>query len=314
MPHDATVSTPISVSRRSFLVHGAVAAAAFASVSVLAASRRAPEPLRISLAQWSLHRALFEGELDPLDFAKAARSYGIGGVEYVNAFYKDGNGDPEGDAVVAELRRRAEGEGVKSLLIMCDGEGMLGAPDEGARADAVRRHVRWLDVAAALGCHSIRVNAQSSGPPSEQERLLADGLAALADRAKPLNLNVIVENHGGQSSDGVWLANTLRAAGRPNVGALPDFGNFRRSERDWCDRYAGVAALMPLARAVSAKSYDFAPSGQETTIDYPRMLGIVRDSGYQGWIGIEYEGRRLGESDGIRATKRLLESLGCAAG
>ncbi|MBL9147619.1 MAG: sugar phosphate isomerase/epimerase [Phycisphaerae bacterium] len=304
-----TVPTPPVVSRRSFLVHGAAAAAACATLPALSLARPATAPWRISLAQWSLHRALFEGTLDPLDFPKAARGYGIGGAEYVNAFYRD----LAGDAWIAELRRRAEGEGVQSLLIMCDGEGMLGAPDAAERAEAVRRHERWLHVAAALGCHSIRVNAQSAGSPSEQERLLADGLAALADRAKPLNLNVIVENHGGQSSDGVWLANTLRAAQRPNVGALPDFGNFRRSERDWCDRYAGVAALMPLARAVSAKSYDFAPDGMETTIDYPRMLGIVKDAGYQGWIGIEYEGRRLGEADGIRATRRLLESLGCSA-
>ncbi len=271
----------------------------------------APNSIRISLAQWSLNRAIREGTLDPLDFPRVARANGIAGVEYVNSFYRDKTLD---GAWINDLRGRCDAEGVRSLLIMCDGEGDLGSPSAAERATSVARHARWLAVAAQLGCHSIRVNARSEGSPEEQTARLIDGLGALCDRAKPLGLNVIVENHGGQSSDGRWLAETLRAVGRPNMGALPDFGNFRKSERDWCDRYAGVAALAPLAKAVSAKSYDFDASGKETTIDYPRMLEIVRGADYRGWIGIEYEGERLSEAQGIVATRDLLVGLGCTLG
>ncbi len=269
-----------------------------------------PQPNPISLAQWSFHRALYDGRLDPLDFPKAARRLGIPAVEYVNSFYVELLSRPDW---ARELRRRCEGEGVRSVLIMCDGEGDLGDPDAGRRATAVANHEKWLDAAAILGCHAIRVNARSSGSPAAQTEFLDDGLGALADKARSRSLSVIVENHGGQSSDGVWLAATIKAASRPNLGTLPDFGNFRMNDREWRDRYAGVEAMMPLARAVSAKSYDFDQAGAETTIDYPRMLGIVHRAGYTGHVGIEYEGRRLSEEEGILATKRLLERCGCRA-
>ncbi len=301
---------PGSCSRRE-----AISAFLFSSLtaSLLASAASAEEPAvvyPITLAQWSLHRALFDGKLDPLDFPRAAKRLGISGVEYVNQFYA---AMPAEGAWIAELRKRCDGEGVRSHLIMCDGEGDLGDPDSNARSRAVANHQRWLDTAKALGCHSIRVNAVSSGSPEQQRGYLVDGLGALCDRATPLGLNVIVENHGGQSSDGVWLAEVLRAVHRPNMGALPDFGNFRKSATEWADRYAGVAALAPLAKAMSAKSYDFDLQGNETTIDFPRMLSIVRAAGYRGAIGIEYEGRRLSEEEGILATKRLIERLGCTA-
>ncbi|MFO0828605.1 MAG: sugar phosphate isomerase/epimerase family protein [Phycisphaerales bacterium] len=296
--------------RRSFLRLGAVTLA-LPAASALA--RIEPAPNRISLAEWSFHRAIEEGTLDPLDFPRAARRHGIAGVEYVNSFYRHLLEGSSKDAWVADLRSRCDGEGVQSLLIMCDGEGDLGHPDSAERAASVARHARWLAIASALGCHSIRVNARSSGTPSEQTKLLVDGLGALCDRAKPLGLNVLVENHGGQSSDGEWLASTLRAVGRPNMGALPDFGNFRKTDREWCDRYAGVTALAPLAKAMSAKSYDFDAAGNETTIDFARMLAIARAADYRGWLGIEYEGVRLSEDQGVDATKALLQRLGCQA-
>ena len=262
--------------------------------------------LRISLAQWSLHKSLFAGGVKPLDFPTvAARDYGIQGVEYVNSFYKDLVGQA---GFADDLKRRCGDAGVTSVLIMCDGEGALGDPDEAKRAKAVDNHRKWLDLAKHLGCHSIRVNAQSSGDRAEQARLSTDGLRRLSELAKPLGLNVIVENHGGLSSHGDWLAGVMRAVGMPNCGTLPDFGNFYEY-----DRYQGVRDLMAFAKAVSAKSYDFDAKGDETKIDYPRMLGIVRDAGYSGWIGIEYEGGRLSEPDGIKATKELLVRLGCKA-
>jgi sugar phosphate isomerase/epimerase len=258
----------------------------------------------ISLAEWSLHRALGVGELLHLDLAKTARSLGIGAVEYVSTFFKEEARDP---AYLAEMRRRAAGEGVQSLLIMVDGEGQLADADEAARALAVQNHQRWIDSAAALGCHSIRVNAAGEGARDELAARAADSLVKLAEYAAPVGLNVIVENHGGLSSDGAWLAQVMRTAAHPRVGTLPDFGNFHLGDGVWYDRYKGVAELMPWAKAVSAKSHEFDEQGEETRTDYRRMLAIVLEAGYRGWIGIEYEGQAHAELEGIKLTKALLE-------
>ncbi len=268
----------------------------------------ASEPwFRISLAEWSLHRALFSGRLDHLEFITAARrDYGIDAVEYVNVFFFERAGDP---GYLQQMRRRCDAAGVRSLLIMCDREGDLGDPDPRRRAQAVDNHLKWLDAAAFLGCHSIRVNAASEGSREEQSRLAADGLHRLAELAAGRHLYVLVENHGGLSSDAAWLVETIRRADHPNLGTLPDFGNFRIDRHRQYDRYKGVAELMPYARAVSAKSHDFDAQGNETTKDYLRLLRIVRDAGYRGHVGIEYEGDRLPEPEGIHATKRLLERV-----
>lgn len=269
-----------------------------------------PQPFRISLAEWSLHRTLFRGEIHPLDFPVVARrTYGIDAVEYVNAFFLR-SGD-----FVRELKRRADGEGVRSLLVMIDEEGRLGDPDASLRKDAVEGHKAWLDIAKELGCHSIRVNARSAGSPEEQMRLTADGLRRLAEQAG--EINIVVENHGGLSSNGEWVAGLMKMADHPRVGTLPDFGNWYQSS--WggpqagapseYDRYRGVELMMPFAKGVSAKSHDFDAAGNETRTDYERMLRIVRKHGYGGWVGIEYEGERLSEKDGILATKRLLERV-----
>lgn len=272
-----------------------------------AGSRPASEPLfKISLAQWSLNRALFGGKLDHLDFPKAAKEeFGIEAVEYVNQFWKK-KGDAE---YTRDLRKRCDDAGVKSLLIMCDGEGALGDPDEMKRKQAVENHRKWLDAAAALGCHSIRVNAASGGTFDEQRDRAADGLRRLCELADPMNLNVIVENHGGLSSNGAWLAAVIKQVAHKRAGTLPDFGNFRISDKESYDRYKGTEELMPFAKGVSAKSYDFNEAGDETTIDYRKMLKIVLAAKYTGYIGIEYEGGRLGEPEGIRATKKLLERI-----
>lgn len=281
------------------------------------ACHRSPRPLfpeasgmttplfQISLAEWSLHRALWAGQMDHLDFPAAARSdYGLDAVEYVNSFFKDKAQDRQ---YLGDLKRRADDHGVRSLLIMCDGEGALGDPDSAARMQAVENHHRWVDAAQFLGCHSIRVNAQSSGSPDEQRDLAADGLRRLTEFAATRDINVIVENHGGLSSNGAWLTSVMRAVNHPRCGTLPDFGNFRIGEEQWYDRYQGVAELMPFAKAVSAKSHDFDEQGDETETDYVRMMRIVLDAGYRGYVGIEYEGDRLSEPDGIRATLALLE-------
>ena len=258
------------------------------------------EPLfKISLAQWSLHRALKSGKLDNLEFAHTAKEkFGINAVEYVNQFFKDKATDR---VYLAEMKKRADDLGVKSLLIMCDGEGALGDADEAQRTKAVQNHYRWVEAAKFLDCHSIRVNAQSSGSFDEQLERAADGLRRLSEFAATYNLNVLVENHGGLSSNGKWLAGVMKKVDLKNCGTLPDFGNFH----DY-DRYQGVTELMPFAKAVSAKSHDFDERGNETHTDYFKMMKIVLDHDYHGYVGIEYEGSKLDEYAGIQATKDLL--------
>ncbi|MFT5049317.1 MAG: L-ribulose-5-phosphate 3-epimerase [Chlamydiales bacterium] len=264
------------------------------------------ELFRISLAQWSLHRELQSGTLDNLDFAARASSYGAEGVEYVNSFFKERAADFD---YLALMREHAADAGVQSLLIMIDGEGTLGASDDSERRSAVENHFKWIAAARFLGCHSIRVNAGGSGDWDEQMRLAADSLRRLAIFGDDYGIDVIVENHGGLSSNGKWLAATIEMADHERVGTLPDFGNFHLGEGEWYDRYDGVRELMPFAKAVSAKSHAFDASGNETETDYGRMLKIVLDAGYRGWIGIEYEGGELSEVDGIARTRQLLERL-----
>lgn len=248
-----------------------------------------------------------------LDFPIEARNrFGLDAVEYVNVFFKDEVRDA---AYVRTLRRVCDEHGVKSLLIMCDGEGALGDPDEGRRQRAVENHFKWLDAAAVLGCHSIRVNAQSEGTWEEQAARASDGLFRLAEAGASRGISVIVENHGGLSSNGRWLREVMERTAHPWCGTLPDFGNFcmdwsrAHDPTVWYDRYLGVEELMPFARGVSAKSHDFNDAGEETSTDYDRMMRIVLESGYRGYVGIEYEGNRLSEHEGIAATKRLLEHV-----
>ncbi len=288
-----------TTSRRSFLkTTVALSVSAFAGRGL----RAAQSGFKISLAEWSLHRALFGGKMTNLDFPRVARrEFGIEAIEFVNQFFFDKARD---EAYLKELKKRCEDEGVRPLLIMCDREGALGDPDPKRRKQAVLNHHKWIDAAKYLGCHSIRVNARSRGSYEEQLKLAADGLAQLTEYGAANKINVIVENHGGLSSNGKWLAAVIARVNSPWCGTLPDFGNWQEY-----DKYQGVKELMPYAKAVSAKSYDFDENGNETTIDYFRMMKIVLDAGYHGYVGIEYEGRRLPEPQGIMATKRLLERV-----
>ncbi len=274
---------------------------------------RISEPLfRISLAQWSLHKLLFANEITTNDFAKEARLMGFDAIEYVNSFFKD---KAEDQLYLRELNARSADQGVSQLLIMCDGEGALGDADEDARTTAIKNHQKWIRAAKELGCHSIRVNASSSGSYEEQQTLAADGLRRLTEFAEPFGINVIVENHGGFSSNGQWLSGVMNMVDHPMCGTLPDFGNFcmdwsRSDQPDaWYDRYQGTAELMPFAMAVSAKSHEFDEHGNETKTDYKKMLKIVTDAGYRGWVGVEYEGSSHTPRDGCKLTKALLERV-----
>jgi len=295
---------PRPLDRRSFLAGFSGLGLAALAGPAPAARRRAFE---ISLAQWSLHRMLRSGELSNLDFARFAKErFGIAAVEYVNQFFMGKATDFD---YLERMKRNAEDAGVKSLLIMIDAEGQLADPDDARRARAVESHYKWAVAAAYLGCHSIRVNAGGSGGYDEQMRRAAESLRRLADFGAQYGVSVIVENHGGLSSNGKWLAGVMELADHPGVGTLPDFGNFHIANGEWYDRYEGVAELMPWAKAVSAKSHEFDEAGNEVRTNYRRMLKIVVDAGYAGHVGIEYEGDRPGEVEGIELTRKLLERV-----
>lgn len=296
--------------KQSGLISGSLAVAASPLLSACTNAMKTTD-YNISLAQWSLHKALFAGELNNLDFAKVAKTeFGISAVEYVNAFFKDKAKDK---SYIDQMKQVAEDNGVKSLLIMIDGEGYLGNGDESARIKAVENHYQWIEAAKQLDCHSIRVNAAGEGTAEEVQQNAIDGLSRLCTFAKDYEMNVIVENHGGYSSNGQWLNKVISSVNMPNCGTLPDFGNFcitRDEDRncvDEYDRYQGMKDLMPFAKGVSAKSHDFDENGNEIYSDFSKMLNIVKDSGFTGHIGIEYEGEVMSEYEGIKATKVLLE-------
>ena len=301
----------MTVDRRRFLqttlAGGACAAAGLAASTSRGAAK---ETLyKISLAEYSLHRMIAKKALDPLDFAPfTKKEFGIDAVEHWNRpFFTKA----EDKKYLADMKQRADDAGVKSLLIMIDGEGNLGDPDEQRRSEAVNKHHKWVLAARQLGCHSIRVNARSDGKKTydEQMKLAAAGLRSLSEFGAEHECNVIVENHGGLSSNGRWLAGVMELVDLPNCGTLPDFGNFRVSGNQWYDRYQGIKELMPFAKAVSAKSHHFDEEGNETSTDYFKMMKIVLDAGYHGYVGIEFEGGKISEVEGVRATQKLLERV-----
>ncbi len=284
-----------------------IAAGGILTASQAMAADEPKQPLyKVSVAEWSLHNAIFGKQLDNLDFPKVVRErFDLDAVEWVNQFFKDRATDSK---YLDEMNKRCADQGVRSLLIMVDGEGHLGDPDDQRRTEAVENHYRWIEACKHLGCHSVRVNAASDAslPYEEQQKLAADGLRRLSEWAANYDLNVIVENHGGLSSNGKWLSGVMKLVDLANCGTLPDFGNFRVSEGDWYDRYQGVAELMPYAKAVSAKSHEFDAQGNEVRTDYAKMMKIVVDAGYHGYVGIEWEGSEPSEYDGIRLTRDLL--------
>ena len=334
-----------STNRRVFLKSsaaflGSCALAACSKNTSVGDSSKKEAGSKISLAQWSLHKALKAGELDNLDFPRIAREdFDFDAIEwsgqFLNLHHDRLGAQPKDQAYLTKTKRVTDDYGLTNLLIMCDHVGNLGDPDNTMRSNAVEGHYAWVEAAKFLGCHSIRVNAASDPLISseEQKKLCIDGLSRLCAFAQTHGLNVIVENHGGLSSNGAWLASVLAGVGQDNCGALPDFGNFyvarnrgnperyAQSKKPYendpiyredeigleYDRYQGVTDLMPFAKGVSAKSHDFDVEGNEVNTDYYRMLKVVIDSGYTGYIGIEYEGRTTPEMEGIQLTKKLIE-------
>lgn len=271
----------------------------------------------ISLAQWSLHKAFFGKEINPLDFPVVAKTkYDISGVEYVNQFFAD---KAEDATFLAELNKRASDYGVKNVLIMVDNEGHLAANDKTERHKAVENHYKWVIAAKTLGCHSIRVNLHGDGTAEEWKHASIDGLGRLTEFAANHKMHVIVENHGQHSSNGGWVTEIIKEINNPYCGTLPDFGNFcvRRRDGDlwespcveFYDKYKGVEEMLPYAKGISAKAFEFDENGNETTIDFLKMFTMVKNVGYKGFVGIEYEGNGLSEDEGIKKTKLLLEKV-----
>jgi sugar phosphate isomerase/epimerase len=305
-------------SRRNFLKTTGLAATALGlGLPSLSFARPAVDlPFKISLAEWSVNTLLFSKQLDHLDFALAAKKYGIDAVEYVNQFFFEKAQDV---TYLKEMNTRCTNEGITQVLIMVDREGMLGARDAANRSKAVENHKKWIDAAKFLGCHTVRVNGYSDIPWStrpedaaEASKLVSDSIHQLATFAEQSGIHIVIENHGGFSSNGKWLADTIRNANHPLAGTLPDFGNFRISTLDGkpvsYDSYRGVDELMPLATGVSLKPKVWDDAGNETDLDYARMLKIVRSHGYSGYVGIEH-GERGKEWESIVAIRQQLEAL-----
>ena len=270
---------------------------------------------KISLAEWSIHKALFQKAvaekefgrpITNMDFPQIAREFGVDGVEFVNQFFKDKAHD---STYLKDLKSRASDNGVTCVLIMIDGEGDLSAKDQAKRDQAVENHSKWVDAAAALGCHAIRVNTGNGYSPTDVSTV-AEACGKLTEYGEKNGVKIICENHGGPSSNPDAMIALMKAVNKPTFGTLPDFGNFPgRGSQYTIDIYDAIARMMPYAKGVSAKSYDFDETGRETKLDYARIMKIVTDAGYHGFVGIEYEGGRLNEPEGIKATKKLLESL-----
>ena len=296
--------------RRSFIKNIGIlgAAAGLSSVlpfDVLAGAKK--EFFKISLAEWSFHKALFGGKMTNLEFPmRAKKEFGINIVEYVSPFFNKKETDA---AYLKELLTITKNEGIQNHLIMVDGEGELGDLDAAKRTKAIENHYKWVDAAKTLGCLTVRVNAAGNGSEQDVKTAVVDGLGRLTEHAKKSNINIIVENHGGYSSDGKWLSDVMKQVNSPYCGTLPDFGNFKISDEKQYDMYQGVKDLMPFAKGISAKTFKFDQNGNEPDIDYTRMFKIIHEAKFRGIVGIEWEGDGFSEEEGIRKTKALLEKV-----
>jgi sugar phosphate isomerase/epimerase len=296
--------------RRSFIKNIGMlgAAAGLSSIlpfDVLAGAKK--EFFKISLAEWSFHKALFGGKMTNLEFPmRAKKEFGINIVEYVSPFFNKKESDA---AYLKELLTITKNEGIQNHLIMVDGEGELGDLDAAKRTKAIENHYKWVDAAKTLGCLTVRVNAAGNGSEQDVKTAVVDGLGRLTEHAKKSNINIIVENHGGYSSDGKWLSDVMKQVNSPFCGTLPDFGNFRISADKQYDMYQGVRDLMPFAKGISAKTFKFDKDGNEPDIDYTKMFKIIHDAKFSGIVGSEWEGDGFSEEEGIKKTKALLKKV-----
>ncbi|GAB5401640.1 MAG: sugar phosphate isomerase/epimerase [Aureisphaera sp.] len=279
--------------------------------------KTAVETPKFSLAQWSLHKKYEAEGADPFTFAADAKALGFDAIELVTQLYEDEIETLGFDTVIDSLKSMNEAHGIKTVLIMVDHEGDLADPDLAKRNEAVEKHKKWIDATVKLGGHAIRVNTFGTNDPDVWINTVQDGLRKISEYAATKNINVLCENHGWLSSDAPLLMAAIKGVNMENCGTLPDFGNWcvkRANGERWgeCveefpDYYKGIELLMPAAKAVSAKAYSFDADGNEEKIDYYRMISIVKAAGYDGYIGVEFEGDKMSEEEGILATMALIE-------
>jgi hypothetical protein len=311
----------MTTSRRNFVKQTLIGAGTIMAASSFRSFGKMEPDIQISLAEWSFHRALQSGKMDHLDFpARAKNEFGISAVEYVNGFFGGTKMDfkeaAKNQPYLNELLKRSQDAGVFNHLLMCDDEGPLSTPVQKERLESVDNHKKWLDAAKFLKCRTIRVNLHGEGTPDDRKKASVDSLGRLGEIAKPMNLNVVVENHGSVTSNGDWLTDVMKQVNMENVGLLPDFGNFCISHpwgtiQEGCDEkydiYKGIQQMLPYAKGVSAKTYDFDGNGEQPLLDYQRLIGIVKHSGFKGYMGVEFEGINQSEEDGVRNTQLLLK-------
>jgi len=309
------------LNRRSFLRQSLFATGTIFAYPAFSGMKSTASGLEISLAQWSLHRALQAGKIDNLEFPAIARNkFDISAVEYVNQFFggkKMGFKEAaKNTSYLSELLKRSKDAGVVNHLIMVDDEGPLALPKDGERLPAVENHKKWIEAAKFIGCKTVRINLHGNGASADKKIASVDSLGRLGEFASSFEINVVVENHGSDSSNGAWIADVMRQVNRKNVGTLPDFGNFCISHpwgqtqdpcSDMYDRYQGVREMLPFAKGVSAKTYDFDENGNQPLMDYQKLMDIVKSSGFKGYVGIEYEGKNDDEEAGIRKTLNLIK-------
>lgn len=307
--------------RRTFLKKTLIGAGAIMLAPSIEMKSANSSRFKISLAEWSLHRSIRAGKMDHLDFPLIAKNtYGISAVEYVNGLFGGTKMDfkeaAKNSTYLNDLLKRSKDAGVFNHLLMVDDEGSLSVPEDNERLKAVEDHKKWIEAAKFLGCLTVRVNLHGDGAPDAKKIASIDSLSRLGEFAKTMQINIVSENHGHESSNGAWVADIMRQVNMPNVGTLPDFGNWCLSDdwgntqgecKDYYDRYQGVKEVLPFAKGVSAKTYDFDSKGEQPKMDYKRLIGLVKDSGFKGYIGIEFEGNTQSEDEGIRKTKALLE-------
>ncbi|GAB5561933.1 MAG: hypothetical protein SynsKO_35800 [Synoicihabitans sp.] len=318
--------------RREFVKGLSAASAAVVAGNVLRAKPAvdAAKPFTLSLSQWGFHRAIFgdardnyqdfittlhrapddvlRGDMDPRDIVWRARELGVGVVDLVNILWF---GHGQDGPWLADFKARARDAGVTFGVLMCDQLGRIAAKDSAERKRSISGHLDWMETAAELGCPFLRVNPYGDGSYLEQLKRGAETLHELADRSSDFGLEILVENHGHPGSNGAWLAMLIEQADHPRLGTYTDLDNFfmggwNHDPQRRYDRTQGLFDLAPYTKAISAKTHDFGPDGEETTIDYQACLKILLDAGFTGLVGAEYEGHRLSEAEGSRLTVELL--------
>jgi sugar phosphate isomerase/epimerase len=307
--------------RRTFIKKSLLGAGALMTASSFKLPGSSDPDIRISLAEWSFHRALYASKMDHLDFpARAKNEFGISAVEYVNGFFGGTKMDfkeaGKNKPYLNELLKRSQDAGVINHILMCDDEGSLSSTNEKERLESINNHKKWIEAAKILECLTVRVNLHGEGTPEDRKKASVDSLSRLGEFAKSMQVNVVVENHGSVTSNADWLTDVMKQVSKENIGTLPDFGNWCISHpwgtsqegcKEMYDIYKGLQELLPFAKGVSAKTYDFDSNGEQPLLDYKRLIGIVKASGFKGYIGIEYEGLNQPEDEGVRNTQNLLK-------